>query len=547
MHEATNVDEAEHIPSATGKRRRKREPRSGGECDDFDRRVLVLVKSAEDRALACSAAQKAGARLCFVDDIGELARSIESGAGAAMLADEMLGNGSTELRAVLDRQKKWSELPVIVLFREDAPAAALDALEKFELHAQLVLLHRPVPPLALASALRLALKSRARQYEVRDLLSRLNEDVRRRDQYIAMLGHELRNPLSSIGYVAEIFSLSGDTLTREQVRWGADVIGRQLRHLSRLLDQLLDVARIQRGKIDLEPVPVDLRRIARRCAESFDALAKQRDFALNVPVRPVLVRGDPLRLTQIVENLLDNAYKYTQERGRICLRVTAGDEACMTVADDGRGIEASAVPHVFEPFFQAPEGRAGGSRGLGLGLAMVENLIRLHGGRAIARSDGLGRGAEFELRLPLERSAWDERGEEKTEDGRSPTVGDKQPAAPRDRPLKLLVIEDDEDGADALAELLRSMGHDARVAYDGASGMNALDQHDFDLVIVDLGLPDIGGEEVAYRIRRKLGARTPVLVALTGQVDSGDEGVFDEFLLKPIGREQVERLCARSA
>src|SRR5690606_34451982 len=231
-HEATSVDEAEHIPSATGTRGREPDSRSESRPpDELDRRVLVLVTSAEDRALACSAAQKAGARLCFVDDMAELARSIASGAGAALLAGEMLGDGSSELRRVLDRQKKWSELPVIVLFRDDAPAAALDALEEFELHSRvkLVLLHRPVPPLALASALRSSLKSRARQYELRDLLSRLNEDVRLRDQYLAMLGHELRNPLSSIGYVSEIFALAGDALTREQARWGAEVIGRQLR------------------------------------------------------------------------------------------------------------------------------------------------------------------------------------------------------------------------------------------------------------------------------------------------------------------------------
>ncbi len=541
------MDDAEPIASAI-----RKQPQSAKQRDEIDRRVLVLVRGAEDRALACSAAHKAGVRLQFVDDIAELVRAIASGAGAAMLADELLAGGSIELRRLLDRQKKWSELPVIVLFREDAPAAALDALEEFELHARvkLVRLHRPVPPLALASALRSALKSRARQYEVRDLLSRLNEDVRLRDQYIAMLGHELRNPLSSIGYVAEIFSSQGDALTREQARWGADVIGRQLRHLSRLLDQLLDVARIQRGKIRLQPVPVDLRTIARRCAESFDPLAKQRDFVWSVPARPVLVRGDPLRLTQVVENLLDNAVKYTRERGRICLRVTAGEEACITVADDGRGIEPSAVPHVFEPFFQAPEGTVGGSRGLGLGLAMVENLVRLHGGRALARSAGLGHGSEFELRLPLERSAWNEQAVEQAGrrgDGEAfSAAGENARARRRDRSLRLLVIEDDADGADALAELLRSMGHDARVAYDGTSGIAALDEDEFDLVIVDLGLPDIGGEEVAYRVRRKRGATAPLLVALTGQVEGSDDGVFDELLLKPIGREQVERLCARA-
>jgi len=531
-----NVDRSEPAASET----RKRGENESRERDELDRRVLVLVRSGKDRGLARIAGDKVGARLDFVDDIPELARSMASGVGAALLAGELLHDGLIELRRVLEQQEEWSELPLIVLFRKDAPASVLDTLEEFEQNARvkLVLLHRPVPPLALASAMRSALKSRARQYEVRDLLWRLNEDVRLRDQYLATLGHELRNPLSSIGYVSEIFSLAGDALTTDQARWGAEVIARQFRHLSRLLDQLLDVARIQRGKIRLEPAPVDMRAIARRAAESFEMLAKQRDFVLSVPVRPVLVRADPLRLTQMVENLLDNAYKYTEEGGRIRVRVTVGDEeACVTVIDDGRGIDASSVPHVFEPFFQAPEGGGAGSRGLGLGLAMVENLARLHGGRVLARSAGLGRGAEFELRLPVERAEWDEREE---------TTGSEQGAG-TDRALGLLVIEDDADGADALAELLRSLGHEASVAYDGTSGLRALDEREFDLVIIDLGLPDIDGKEVAYRIRDRLGARSPMLVALTGQPDSKDDDVFDEFLLKPIGLEQVEQLCARSA
>lgn len=499
---------------------------------ELNRRVLVLVQDSGDEALARGAAEKAGAKLCFVHDVPELARAIAAGAGAALLSDTVLGAALDELRRVLDHQRKWSELPVIVLFREDAPRAVLDALEEFELHARvkLSLLHRPVPLISLASALRSALKSRRRQYEMRDLLARLNKDVRLRDQFLAMLGHELRNPLNSIGYVAEIFSMSDDASTAEQTRWGAEVIGRQLRHLSRLLDQLLDVARVQRGKIRLKAVSVDLRAVARRSAESFDSPAQRRDFALSLPTEPVLVRGDPLRLTQIVESLLDNAFKYTDDGGTIRLDVCRDEEAVLTVKDDGQGIRPSAVPYLFEPFFQEANASSAGARGLGLGLTMADNLTRLHGGRISARSAGLGHGAEFEVRLPL--------GE--------PDERHTAPAArQRPRALHVLVIEDDADGADALALLLKSLGHEARVAYDGESAMRAVDADAFDLVIVDLGLPDIGGEKVAERIRTQLGVAAPRLVALTGRVDDGDSTVFDEFLLKPVRREQVERLLVR--
>ncbi|HEX6995063.1 MAG TPA: hybrid sensor histidine kinase/response regulator [Gammaproteobacteria bacterium] len=521
------MNDADQIAASTHMARRARASRRRSEADH---RVLVLVGDGDDQELARSAADKAHAELRFVRDVPELARSIAAGAGAALLSDAVLDTGLAELRRVLDRQRKWSELPVIVLFTEDAPHAALAALEEFELHARvkLVLLHRPVPAVSLASALRSALKSRRRQYEVRDLLARLNKDVRLRDQYLAMLGHELRNPLNSIGYVAEIFSMAGDALAPEQTRWGAEVIGRQLRHLSRLLDQLLDVARVQRGKIRLEAVAVDLRAIARRSVETFDPAAKRRDFALFTPKHPVLVRGDPLRLTQIVESLLDNAFKYTEEGGRIRLAVCSGSEARLTVTDDGHGIKPSIVPYVFEPFFQDAAPHAAGSRGLGLGLAMADNLTRLHGGRISARSAGVGQGAEFEVCLPL---------------AEAPTSEHEVPQAFA-RVLHLLVIEDDADSADALALLLKSLGHDVSVAYDGESAMHEIEEHDFDLVIVDIGLPDIGGEEVAERIRRQLGAHAPRLVALTGRAIPGDADVFDEFLLKPVRRDQVERLLA---
>ena len=515
-------------PIAASTRATERRTRASRRRTETDQRVLVLVANGEDEALARCAAGKANVQLTFVRDVAELAKSIAAGAGAALLSDRVLGEGLAELRPVLDRQRKWSELPVIVLFREDARPAALAVLEEFEMHARvkLVLLHRPVPAISLASALRSALKSRRRQYEVRDLLMRLNKDVRLRDQYLAMLGHELRNPLNSIGYVAEIFSMSREDLTSEQTQWGAEVIGRQLRHLSRLLDQLLDVARVQRGKIRLEAVTIDLRALVRNCAETFDPAAKRRDFALSMPREPVLVRGDPLRLMQIVESLLDNAFKYTDEGGTIRLALHGGKEAVLTVSDDGQGIRPSVVPYVFEPFFQEAGPRAEGSRGLGLGLAMADNLTRLHGGRITARSGGIGHGAEFEVRLPRSDAQ----------------MREPEPREAPERTLNLLVIEDDVDSADALALLLKSLGHDARVAYDGESAMHEIDEHRFDLVIVDIGLPDIGGEEVAEHIRGQLGASAPRIVALTGRVDGGCTDVFDEFLLKPVRRDQVERL-----
>lgn len=526
------MDDADAI---AGERRPHPKPRARASIrrPEVDERVLLLVKHDEDVELARSAAGKAGVALRPCRDIGDLSSSIMIGAGAVLIADEMLETGMRELRPILDRQRKWSELPVIVLFREDAPRSVLDVVEALELHSRVkvVLLHRPVPAITLASALRSALKSRRRQYEVRDLLARLNKDVRLRDQFLAMLGHELRNPLNSIGYVAELFVMSGDALTPSQARWGTEVIGRQLRQLSRLLDQLLDVARVQRGKIKLEPAPVDLRTIARQCAEWFAARAKKRDFAMSLPERPVIVSGDSVRLVQVVENLLDNAYKYTTEGGRIRLEVESDGEAVLTVADNGRGIRRSAVAHVFEPFFQERPVRAGSVPGLGLGLAMVENLVRLHGGHVSAQSEGAGRGAVFEMRLPLV----------------SGEAAGAVKASGGTRRLRLLIVEDDQDSADAFSFLLKSLGHEPQVVYDGRSAVAMTDAQAFDLAFIDIGLPDIDGEQVARRVRERLGRSAPTLVALTGQVQSGRPHVFDDYLLKPVGRDRVERLLASLA
>lgn len=508
-------------------RKRRTPPARRGRSE----RVLVLV-SGDDDQLVRTAAAKAGAELRDCRDVDELADSVGEGAGAAVVNDALLGD-TARLRRVLDSQRQWSELPIIVLFDEDAPAETRRVLEEFELHARvkLMLLHRPVPPISLASALRSALKSRRRQYEVRDLLARLNKDVRLRDQFLAMLGHELRNPLNSIGYVAEIFQMAGEALTPSQARWGSDVIARQLRHLSRLLDQLLDVARVQRGKIKLDTTAVDLRSVAEQCAESFLARAQgEREFSLTLTDESVLVHGDRLRLTQIVDNLLDNALKYTEEGGCIRLAVEGGSDAVLKVSDDGRGIRSSAVAHVFEPFYQEQRARSGDTPGLGLGLAMVDNLVRLHGGRVAARSEGAGRGAEFELRLPLANESIAE---------------PEPPQAPaRAGRLRLLIVEDDADSAEALAMLMESLGHDARIAFDGCGGVQKAGKRDFDLVFIDIGLPDIDGEEVARRIREALGAEAPRLVALTGRVQSADENgrLFDDYLLKPVGRERVEQL-----
>jgi CheY-like chemotaxis protein len=230
----------------------------------------------------------------------------------------------------------------------------------------------------------------------------------------------------------------------------------------------------------------------------------------------------------VLENLLDNAFKYTGVHGSIRVSVGCAEgRAVLAVSDDGRGINKEALPHVFEPFFQVEDGERAGAAGLGLGLAMVENITRLHGGSVEARSAGAGRGAMFEVRLPLASGS---------------ASGEVEPARPVPR-LRLLVIEDDTELAEVFATLLASLGHEAHVVHDGRGGADTVARLRPDMVFVDLGLPDIDGREVARRVRRELGRAAPAIVALTGFPQEGsNEGLFDDYLLKPVARARVEQV-----
>ncbi|MBN1237395.1 MAG: hybrid sensor histidine kinase/response regulator [Gammaproteobacteria bacterium] len=501
---------------------------------EHEERVLLMLRGDDVRS-ASDDIRGAGFTTHVCASVEALVAAMVDGAGVAVIADEIVAGAMAELFRVLDGQSTWSDLPVVVLVRPNAPPSALASMQAFERHPKIktTFLQRPVPTLSLISAVRSGLQSRLRQYQVRDLLQTLEDEVKSRDAFLAMLGHELRNPVTSIGYVAEIFDMSAEELGPERLKWGAGVINRQVRHLSRLLDQLLDVARVQSGKIELEMGSVELNALVRQVVESFEPGARQRHLTLNLQERPVVVRGDKVRLSQVVQNLLDNAFKYTDDQGAIELRVEADADAALTVTDNGRGIKKDALPHVFKPFYQDAVGERAGAAGLGLGLAMVDNIVRLHGGTAEACSEGAGRGTTLTIRLP-------------TAEGTAAVETEKSDApVPA---LRLLVIEDDRELANVFAALLSSLGHEPHVVYDGAGGAERVGKLHPDMAFVDLGLPDIDGRDVARRVRAELGEETPPLVALTAypQQDDGDSP-FDDYLLKPVGRERVEQVLKKLA
>jgi PAS domain S-box-containing protein len=375
------------------------------------------------------------------------------------------------------------------------------------------------------------------------LYQAVHDAGRRKDEFLATLAHELRNPLAPIRnalYLLRTADTGGPTVTR-----ALDMMDRQLHHLTRLVDDLLDVSRVMRGKIDLRPEPVDLAAIATRAVETAQPLIDARRHTLTVvgPEQPLRVQADPVRLTEVVSNLLTNAAKYTEPGGAIRLAVTDGDgQAEIRVSDTGVGIAPDVLPRVFDLFFQADTSAAGTQGGLGIGLTLVKSLVELHGGTVEARSAGPGHGSEFVVRVPIfmgEASEMNAQGE----------PGTSANLRPAGHARKVLVVDDHPDAADSLAMLLRLEGHQVRVARNGPAALEAAQAEVPDVVLLDLGMPGMDGFEVARRLRR--GPASHVLIAaLTGWGQEEDrrrtrEAGFDHHLVKPADPNDLRQLLAR--
>jgi signal transduction histidine kinase len=368
-----------------------------------------------------------------------------------------------------------------------------------------------------------------REREARALAERAS---RAKDEFLAMLGHELRNPLGAISNAALLLDRGrGDAQGTELAR---GIIRRQVDHLSRMTDDLLDAGRAVTGKISLHRRPLEL---AAAVGETLGTLqARTVRHRVETDLAPVWVDADPTRIEQIVANLVLNAVKYTAEGGavRVSVRREGGD-AVLRVADEGIGMPRELIPQVFELFVQGERDLDRAYGGLGIGLTLVRRLAELHGGSAEAASDGPGRGSEFTVRLPAIEAA--------SLAGAAAPLGGA--ASPRD----VLVIEDNADARESLRQLLELSGHRVQVAADGAAGLEALRAHPFDLALVDIGLPKMNGYEVARRIRAEGPARRPILVALTGYGAADDreralEAGFDRHLVKPVDDAVLERLLA---
>jgi PAS domain S-box-containing protein len=360
----------------------------------------------------------------------------------------------------------------------------------------------------------------------------LREADRRKNEFLGMLSHELRNPLAPIRN--SVFILRRAEAGGAQARRAQDVIERQVEHLTRLVDDLLDVTRIARGKIQLRRERVDLREVVRRATDDFRHTMEARGVAFGVQLPdPAWADADATRITQVVGNLLHNAAKFTRTGDEVALSLEVLDgEAVIRVRDTGAGIDEALLPRVFEPFSQGERTLARTEGGLGLGLALVQGITALHGGTVRAASGGTGRGAEFEVRLPLAAGAARE--------------ASSAPAARPGRVRRVLVVDDNVDAATSLADVVRLLGHEVEIARDGAGAIAKIGASAPDVLLCDLGLPGMDGYEVA-RVLRARGTNGMRLVALSGyarpeDVQKAIASGFDAHLAKPPDPAQLARL-----
>jgi signal transduction histidine kinase/ActR/RegA family two-component response regulator len=370
----------------------------------------------------------------------------------------------------------------------------------------------------------------------------LQEADRRKDEFLATLAHELRNPLAPIRQAALISKAAA--ATEAQKRWSHDVIDRQVQHMALLLDDLLDVSRITRGMLQLRKAPTELAPVIDAAVETARPLidGKRHQLLVDVPAEPVRLEVDALRLAQVIGNLLTNAAKYTDPHGTIRLVARAGgDEIVIEVSDNGIGLRADALDEIFLMFTQVRSGEDRSSGGLGIGLALAKGLVELHGGSIAAASDGPGLGSRFTVRLPA----------------MAVQPHDSVPASARERPRtphrRVLVADDNRDAADSLAALLRMSGHEVTVVYDGDAALAQFRLVQPDVALLDIGMPKRSGYEVASAIRQEEtnGAAT-MLVAITGWGQDRDRSTaiaagFDHHLTKPVDPEEVQELIGRHA
>ncbi|WOB07790.1 ATP-binding protein [Piscinibacter gummiphilus] len=513
----------------------------------LDERVLVVPVTRRDGDVTQGLLQGQGIACCICDSIPALIAEMERGAGALLFTEATLSRPDMPtLSSALDRQPAWSHLPVVVLIRNAGSSPAGNRM--LELLDNVTVLDRPVSTRSMISAVQSALRDRRNQYRIRDQIEQQKRAEqalmladRRKDEFLATLAHELRNPLAPIRTGLQILSKTpgADAQTRRLY----EIMERQMVQMVKLIDELLEISRISTGKVVLHKERTDMRNVIRVALEGSQPMvdAAKHTLVVTLTEQPVWVYGDPARLAQVVSNLVNNAAKYTPDRGHIAVRMRHDDgQVKVIVEDNGVGIPEDMLHQVFDMFAQVNRTLDRAQGGLGIGLALVRRLMELHGGSVQAHSAGADRGSCFTLTMPaLERVGAD--------DARTEGAGDGAHAEKR---LRVLVIDDNRDAAETLSMLLEAHGHDTHRAYNGRTGLDEASDFMPQAVFCDIEMPGMNGYEVAAALRRDPRHAPALLIAVTGrgaredQRRSLDAG-FDAHLTKPVGYDAVRQVLSR--
>jgi signal transduction histidine kinase/CheY-like chemotaxis protein len=492
-------------------------------------RILLLTTGDRDARIARGHLARVGISSHVCESVEELCEAIAAGAGAALLAEEQLDEPAMRrLQAVLARQPAWSDFPMLVV--ANRKRTEHQAVEPLDALGNVTLLDPPLRIRTLLRSVHAALRGRRRQYAARAAIVE-------RDRFLAILGHELRNPLSAISLATEVVTLESGSPSPH-----LKVMRRQVAHLSRLVDDLLDVARVTSGRIQLQREPTRFDVLVRdHVMVSMRAGFSEAGVALTGDFRePVWVQADRVRIEQVVNNLLANALKFTPCGGHVHLEQRRESESVrLSVIDDGAGIAPEVLPHVFEQFVQGESTLHRAEGGMGLGLALVRMLVELHGGSVTAHSEGKGKGSVFTIRLPAFEPDHRQRGDA------VPGAVDAEAEDGASESQRILVVEDNDDARELLAIALRRVGHRVVEAEDGEAALDAMEGREIDAAIIDLGLPKLDGYEVARRARREYG-RDLFLVALSGygqpeDVQRAKDAGYDVHLTKPA---DIPVICA---
>lgn len=459
----------------------------------------------------------------------------------ALLDVQMPGMDGFELAEFMRGNERTGRVPIIFL-----TAGSADRQRRFRGYeaGAVDFLHKPIEPDILRSKAEVffELFRQRRQLavqrdEVKAYADALKEADQRKDEFLAMLAHELRNPLAPVRYALEIMRMAPDRPVPEDLR---SMLERQVVHLVRLIDDLLDISRVSRGKIDLRKESIDLDTALQAAIEASQPLieAQQHTLTVEKPVEPVWLEADLTRLAQVLSNLLNNAAKYTPDGGQIGLTVTKmEDKVMISVSDNGSGIPPEMLPRIFELFTQLDHGHARAQGGLGIGLALSRQLVEMHGGTVTVQSEGVGRGSVFTVELPVL--------EKKVQEESLP-----QPDEEEMRALQVLVVDDNVSSADTTGQILKMLGHQVTVVHNGREAVDVAREQHPEVIMLDIGMPGMNGYDVCRELRQDPAFQQTLFVAQTGWGQERDrertrEAGFDHHLTKPIDFKELTALLAK--